>query len=256
MKEKDEITVATAEDTPIAENAQDTRSLASLLDVPPTPLPCTDEELGGVDFSRLDVLVGTVRSDTQFDYCMTTKTYYVPAKTVTPEDLLPSVIALYEERLARKTGIKRYGRITDTRVVKREEIPVPMTRSNPEEAYYLFSVADWVYLDQPIAIQDTDRGRPMFTSEFLLTHCHRSYQLLAIRSPEAYRLCELLCHLAAEMGDKPILRRIGERHIISVTDGRLRLLTAQGDCLYTCPATMLTDSPAEVLRRVVGALGV
>ena len=253
MKEKDEITVETVADT---ENAQDTRSLASLLDVPPTPLPCTDEELGGVDFSRLDVLMGTVRSDAQFDYCMETKTYYVPAKTVTAEDLLPSVIALYEEGLTRKAGIKRYGRITDTRVVKREEIPVPMSRSNPEEAYYLFSVADWVYLEHPIAIQDTDRGRPMFTSGFLLTHCRRSYQLLAIRSPEAYRLCELLCHLTSEIGDKPIFRRIGERHILTVTDGRLRLLNAEGGCLYTCPVTMLTDSPAEVLRRVVKALGV
>ena len=252
MKEKDKITVETVADT---ENAQDTRSLASLLDVPPMPLPCTDEELGGVDFSRLDVLVGTVRSDAQFDYCMETKTYYVPAKTVTADDLLPSVIALYEEGLTRKAGIKRYGRVTDTRVVKREEIPVPMTRSNPEEAYYLFSVADWVYLEHPIAIQDTDRGRPMFTSEFLLTHCHRSYQLLAIRSPEAYRLCELLCHLTSEIGDKLIFRRIGERHLITVTDGRLRLLTAEGDCLYTCPAAMLTDSPAETLRRVAGALG-
>lgn len=253
MKEKDEITVETVADT---ENAQDTRSLASLLDVPPMPLPCTDEELGGVDFSRLDVLVGTVRSDAQFDYCMETKTYYVPAKTVTAEDLLPSVIALYEERLTRKAGIKRYGRITDTRVVKREEIPVPMSRPNPKEAYYLFSVADWVYLEYPIAIQDTDRGRPMFTSGFLLTHCRRSYQLLAIRSPEAYRLCELLCHLTSEIGDKPIFRRIGERHILTVTDGRLRLLNAEGGCLYTCPVTMLTDSPAEVLRRVAGALGV
>ena len=253
MKEKDEIVVETVAD---AENAQDTSRLASLLDVPPTPLLCTDEELGGVDFSRLDVLVGTVRSDTQFDYCMTTKTYYVPAQTVTPEHLLPSVIALYEERLTRKAGIKRYGRITDTRVVKREEIPVPLSRPNPDEAYYLFSVADWVYLEHPIAIQDTARGKPMFTGEFLLTHCHRSYQLLSIRSPETYRLCELLCHLASEIGDKPIFRRIGERHIVTVTDGRLRLLTAEGDCLYTCSATLLAKSPAEVLRRVAGALGV
>jgi len=96
----------------------------------------------------------------------------------------------------------------------------------------------------------------MFTSEFLLTHCHRSYQLLSIRSPETYRLCELLCHLAAEIGEKPIFRRIGERHILTVTDGRLRLLTAEGDCLYTCSAAMLTKTPAEVLRRVAGALGV
>ena len=252
MNEKDENLTATEETSETAETVE----LAALLDAPPAPLPCTDEELGGVNLSRLDVLVGTVRSDAQFDYCMETKSYYIPAKTVTADKLLPSVIALYEEGLSRMTGIKRFGRITETRVVRREEIPVPTSRPNPEEAYYLFSVADWVYLEHPIAIQDTARGKPMFTSEFLLTHCHRSYQLLVIRSPEAYRLCEMLCHMTAEIGDKPVFRRIGERHIVTVTDGRLRLLTAEGDCLYTCSAVLLIKSPAEVLRRVAKALGV
>lgn len=256
MNGKDEVKVMTENGGDRAAEAPEATELATRLDVPPAPLPCTDEELGGVDFSRSDVLVGTVRSDAQFDYCMETRTYYIPAKTVTADHLLPSVIALYEEGLTRKAGIKRFGRITETRVVKRGEIPVPMSRSNPEEAYYLFSVADWVYLDQPIAIQDTDRGRPMFTCQFLLTHCHRSYQLLVIRSPEAYRLCELLCHMTAEIGEKPVFRRLGERHMITVADGRLRLITAEGDTLYTCPTSMLANSPAEVLRRVAKALGV
>ena len=229
--------------------------LTALLDAPPTPAPCEDDELAAVNFARLDVLIGTLRSDGQFDYCMEEKAYYVPAGTVTPADLPVSVIALYEEGLTRRAGIKRYGRVTDTRVVKRSDIPVPMSRNNPEEAYYLFFVADWVYLEHPIAIQDTARGKPMFTNEFLLTHCRRSYQLLAIRSPEAYRLCELLCHLAETDSDKPVFRRVGEHHLITVTEGRMRLLSAEGVCLYACPARMLSDGPAEVLRGVVKALG-
>ena len=94
----------------------------------------------------------------------------------------------------------------------------------------------------------------------LQEHVERIFQSAALLkifpgiSP--HELCELLCHLTSEIGDKPIFRRIGERHLITVTDGRLRLLTAEGDCLYTCPAAMLTDSPAETLRRVAGALGV
>ncbi len=241
--------------TPVTEADSEAMRLSALLDDLPTPASCTDEELGGVDFSCLDVLVGTLRSDTQFDYCMETKTYYVPAKTVTTDDLLPAVIALYEEGLTRKAGIKRYGRVTETRVVKRSDIPVPMSRPNPDEAYYLFFVADWVYLEHPIAIQDTARGKPMFTSEFLLTHCRRSYQLLAIRSPEAYRLCELLCHLSETASDKPVFRRVGEHHIITVTEGGLRLLNAEGACLYSCPARWLSHAPAEVLRGMARALG-
>ena len=257
MNDKDELLRAAAEEaTDRTEESDGTVELAALLDAPPAPLPCTDEELGAVDFSHMDILIGTVRHDSQFDYCMETKTYYVPAKTISPDDLPPSVIALYEEGLSRKAGIKRYGRVTDTRVVKREEIPVPMSHPNPEEAYYLFSVADWVYLEHPIAIQDTARGKPMRTNEFLLTHCRRSYQLLLVRSPETYRLCELLCHLISETGEKPVFRRIGERHILTVAEGCLRLFNAEGECLYTCPTTRLTTYPADVLRRVARALGV
>ncbi len=229
--------------------------LAALLESDPAPIPCEDGELGAVDFTRMDVLIGTVRSDEQFDYCMESRSYYIPAKTVTPADLPVTVIALYEEGLTRRGGIKRYGRVTDTRVVKRSDIPVPMSRPNPDEAYYLFSVADWVYLEHPIAIQDTARGKPMFTNDFLLTHCRRSYQLVAIRSPEAYRLCALLCSLAEADTAAPIFRRVGERHLLTLTDGILRLLNAEGGCLYTCSVGMLTKEPAEVLRRVERALG-
>ena len=94
----------------------------------------------------------------------------------------------------------------------------------------------------------------MFTNEFLLTHCRRSYQLLAIRSPEAYKLCRLLCDLGGTASDKPVFRRVGEHHLITVTEGRMRLLSAEGACLYACPARMLSDGPAEVLRGMVRAL--
>ena len=235
---------------------QEALRLAALLESDPAPAPCEDDELAAVNFTRLDVLIGTLRSDGQFDYCMEEKAYYIPAKTVTPVDLPVSVIALYEEGLNRRAGIKRYGRVTDTRVVKRSDIPVPMSRNNPEEAYYLFFVADWVYLEHPIAIQDTARGKPMFTNEFLLTHCRRSYQLLCIRSPEAYKLCRLLCDLGETEGSTPVFRRVGERHLVTVVDSRFRLLDAAGRVLVDCSAAALHASPAEVLRRVIGALGV
>jgi len=235
---------------------QEALRLAALLESDPAPISCEDGELGAVDFSRMDVLIGTVRSDEQFDYCMESRSYYVPAKTVTPADLPVTVIALYEEGLTRRAGIKRYGRVTDTRVVKRSDIPVPMSRPNPEETYYLFTVESWEYLPHPIALLNTARGKPAFTNEFLLTHCRRSYQLVAIRSPEAYRLCELLCHLSETASDKPVFRRVGEHHLITVTEGRMRLLNAEGGCLYTCPARMLTEMPAEVLRGVGRGLGI
>ena len=221
------------------------------------PADCTDDELARVDFARRDVLIGTVRSDKQFDYCMASHTYYIPAKTVAPEELPVAMIALYEEGLSRRAGIKRYGVVTDTRVVKRSDIPVPLSRANPDETYYLFSVESWQYLQTPIAIQGTGRGKPAFTCSFLLEHCHRSYQLTAIRSPETYRLCRLLCCLAEDAATETvILRRVGERHLITVDGGQMRLLDTGGNCLVFCAVTALIQDPAPVLRRVAEGLGI
>ena len=59
--------------------------------------------------------------------------------------------SLVEEEY-RRAGIKRYGKVAETRVVKRSDIPVPMSRDNPDEAYYLFTVESWEYLDRPISL--------------------------------------------------------------------------------------------------------
>ena len=221
----------------------------------PCPAPCEDKELASARLSETDVLVGTVRSDEQFDWCMNTCAYYVPAKAL-PRDALPvEVIALYEEGLNRKAGIKRYAEVLETRVVKRADIPVPMSRNNPDEPYYFFTVNEWRYLETPITLQGTSRGKPMLTNRFLLTHCRRSYQLVSLRTPEEYRLCELLCKLGEDTAAEPVFRRVGERHLITLSEGRLHLLDADGHYLYTCPASMLYGDPAEVLRRVAQGLG-
>ena len=230
--------------TPVTESA-DTRRLEELLaESSASPIPCADDELRAVDFSRLDVLVGTVRSDSQFDYCLQNGVYYAPVRTVDAENLPVSFVALYEDGISRRSGIKRYGRITETAVVKRGDIPVE----------------GWMLLAHPIAIAGTGRGRPAFTTEFLLTHAHRSYQLTAIRSPEAYRLCGLLCDLQEKWREGgegiPVFRRVGERHILTLSEGRLSLVDENGNRLYTCPAERLESDPAEVLRRVAQGLGI
>lgn len=228
------------------------------------PADCTDDELARVDFARRDVLIGTVRSDVQFDYTMASLSYYAPVKTIPAAALPARVVALHEEGLTRQPGIKRYGEITDIRVVKREEIPVPLTRSNGGEAYYLFSVKSWEFLEHPIAIAGTSRGRPAFTTEFLLTHARRSYQLSAIRSPAEYRLAQVLSALCEEaeaaasdaVSSTTVLRRLGEHHILCAADGFLSLFHARGEVLMRCPLRAMQTEPAEILRRLAEILGI
>ena len=243
----------------VSETTEMAETLAARLKDPSSvPADCTDEELAAVDFAHRDVLIGTVRSDAQFDYTLASLSYYAPVKTVPPHDLPVRMIALYEEGLTRRPGIKRYGEVTDIRVVKRSDIPVPMSRSNGEEAYYLFTVKSWEYLDYPIGIVGTSRGRPAFTSEFLLTHARRSYQLVSITSAAEYRLTQVLCLAYLEATEEPAIetfRRMGDSHIISIGDGMLSLIHARGEVLFRCPLRDMESEPAEVLKNLTRALG-
>ena len=229
-----------------------------LKDPASAPADCTDEELAAADFSRRDVLIGTVRSDAQFDYTLASLTYYAPVKTVPPCDLPVRLIALYEEGLSRRPGIKRYGEVTEIRVVRREDIPVPLSRSNGEEAYYLFTVSSWIYLEHPISISGTSRGRPSFTSEFLLNHARRSYQLVSVTSAAEYRLTQLLCRMcdAADADGRETVFRVEESHILCTAEGCLSLMHTRGEVLYRCPIQAMDTRPAEVLDRVAVALGI
>lgn len=222
------------------------------------PADCTDAELAEVDFSRRDVLIGTVRSDAQFDYTIASLSYYAPVKTIPACDLPVRMVALYEAGLTRRPGIKRYGEVSDIRVVSREEIPLPLTHPNGEEAYYLFTVKSWEFLEHPIRIEGTSRGRPAFTTEFLLTHARRSYQLVSIHSPAEYRLAQALCNLCEDMADgrSPAFRRIGEQHVLGAADGILSLIHARGEVLLRLPLGAMQTEPAEVLARLAAGLGI
>ena len=243
----------------VSETTEMAETLAARLKDPSSvPADCTDEELAAVDFDRRDVLIGTVRSDAQFDHALASLSYYAPVKTVPPHDLPVRIIALYEEGLTRRPGIKRYGEVTDIRVVKRSDIPVPMSRANGEEAYYLFTVRSWEYLDHPIGIVGTSRGRPAFTSEFLLTHARRSYQLVCVSSAAEYRLLQTICRLQEAVAADPqreFFLRAGEHHIISAAEGMLSLIHARGEILFRFPWRAMESEPADIVQRLSCALG-
>jgi hypothetical protein len=221
------------------------------------PADCTDESLISADFSRRDVLIGTVRSQTQLDYSLASLSYYAPVRTIAPADLPIARVALYEEGLAGPAVIAYHGRVTDIRVVRRTDIPVSQNRPNGDEAYYLFSVDAWESLPCPIVIEGTSRGRPAFTTEFLLMNARRSYQLVCIRSAAEYRLTAALCHLLDEAAEKtaPVFRRIGESHVLGAAEGILSLLHARGEVLFRCPLQAMHTQPAEVVHRLATLLG-
>ena len=147
-------------------------------------------ETGGA-WPKKDVMVGTVRSAEQLRYNLSTRSYYAPARFVSENQLPVSYIALHEQGIGVPVGIKRYARVCTTEKIPRGKIPVSMRpNTDPEEPYYYFTVEEWQKLPRPIVIQCTTRGKPRFTSKFLLEHCTHSYQLFAVRSEAEFRLVE------------------------------------------------------------------
>jgi len=149
---------------------------------------------------KMDVLVGTLRSSEQLRYCTDTKRYYVPSRVLTGDISNVHHIALYEEGIGTEPGIRFYGEVCSVRHIPRREIAVSLRpNADPGELYFEFAVKEWKLLPSPILLLDTYRGRPRFTSLFLLRHCTRSYQLFEIHSDEDRRLMQLLNRITETM---------------------------------------------------------
>lgn len=147
-----------------------------------------EDRLLHIDWSRRDVLIGLFSQRVQFDVCYQNKYYYIPVKQVTNADLPIHYVALYQSdnKFPENPGIHYYGEVLRTTLVKRKTITaVPMTRNNPEEMYYLFTVREWIPLER--TIRHKELGFPFaFTNMFLLKHMEYIPELL-IQSEEEYR---------------------------------------------------------------------
>ena len=184
----------------------------------------------GSRWTAQDVMVGTVRSARQLRYNLKSRSYYAPARFVSEKRLPVTYIALHEQGIGVPPGIKRYARVLTTRLVPRGSIPVAMRPdTDPEEPYYYFTVTQWQFLPKPITIQGSRRGKPRFTTKFLLDHCTHSYQLFSIGSEEEFALMQEI-YRALEDGSHRVRCTCGSCRVvigggyITVTDQEDRIL--------------------------------
>lgn len=138
-------------------------------------------------FTDRDVMIGTVRSREQLEYNLQKNNYHVPAKFVSEYNFPIKYIALYED-FAEFSGVRYIGEVESYKRVRRRNIAFPMSRDNPREVYYFFQVKSWSQLKNQITSVDTRVGPPMFTTEFLVNNCSKSYELFTITSQVQYDL--------------------------------------------------------------------
>jgi len=153
-----------------------------------------ERKLAKVDWSVMDMLVGSLKSADQLKINLEKNFYYVPAKFISETNLPVRHVSLYQSdaKYKKDAGIRYYGTVTKTNLCKRQEIPVPMTRNNMDELYYRFDVKSWDRLDVSINVREEGVYHPKFTNMFLFQNCRESYELFNIHSEEQYRLLQEL----------------------------------------------------------------
>ncbi len=221
----------------------------------------TEEKLAKVDWSVRDVMVGTVRTVEQLRFNIDKRGYYVPAKYIGEHQLPIRYIALHEEGISDTAGIKRFGEVLTTQIIKRGRIPVTMRPGgNPEELYYYFTVRKWIDLPQIIEIKDSFRGKPQFTNKFLLDHCTKSYQLFAISSGEEYRLMVEISKVfqnlsAAASRDSTAVYRVNGSHSVIVDESCFTVSNDQGGIIERIPISSFARSPRACFNRIKKLVG-
>ena len=145
-----------------------------------------EDKLAKIDWNQRDVLVGALRNRSQLNTCLRHKFYHIPALKIKDADLPIHYVAIYQSIniFGREAGIRYYGEVTKTNVVKRREIrEIP---KNSDEEYYRFEIKEWRELNIPLTAKEV-RDFPFFTNMFLLQHCP-DVPDLHISSEEEYRL--------------------------------------------------------------------
>ncbi len=200
--------------------------------------------LRSVDWSRNDVLVGSLGSVAQLEDNLARRYYYVPKKSVTDEALAVEVIALYQSKtlFGKDAGIRYYGKVSEARELLRKEIDFPMRKGNGEEKYYAFRVKSWETLPITIGIRFDTVYEPRLTNSFLLEHCTESYELFGVKSSEQFVLLHEVKQLLGgisgneETFEAAMQLRCG--YSLWVHDGYLEAFDSQG--------TRTLDTPIRV----------
>ena len=153
-----------------------------------------EERLAKTDWSLRDVLVGSLRNRAQLDICLKKRFYHIPVSRIKDSNLPVHYVAIYQSinLFGKESGIRYYGMVTKTSIVKRREIlHIP---KQSDEDYYLFEIKEWKSLTVPLKAKEI-REFPFFTNMFLLQHCP-DVPDLHIKSEEEYRLYTELRRLA------------------------------------------------------------
>lgn len=212
-----------------------------------------EKKLAKVDWKVRDVLVGSVRTREQLEYCLKTNHYYVPEKYIKEDDLPIKYIALYEDNIGTEPGIRYVGEVILSTKIRRGNIPIP-SKNKPDAMYYYFKVRKWKEMSDSIIIKDTNRT-PRLTNKFLLDNCRESYQLFNINSEAEYRLIMELNAAFDKMvtgtsDNNEGIYKIGDSLSVGILGGKITVMSSKGEIVGEIPAERFEKSPRVTFNKI------
>lgn len=183
-----------------------------------------EKKLAKVDWTRRDVLVGSLRNREQLDICLTHHFYHIPKRQLKTEHLPVRYVALYQSKniFGSEACVQYYGEVISTRLLRRHDIrEIP---SSSTDEYYRLEIKEWKKLGRPIAIKEIS-GINFFTNLFLLEHSSETPEL-KIGSEAEYRLYSelkrILNNTEINTHDEGIGFTFGESQIV-FDEGNIKL---------------------------------
>lgn len=135
-------------------------------------------------FTGKNVLIGSLREESQLDMALKNGFYHMPLANIVDQKLLTQIeyIAVCQSRKkfhsTGETGIHWYGKVIDWKVVRRKEITERRARPGTEETLYVkFTLEAWMKLEHPIALGGQGIYKCLYTSKYMFDRAHEIAEL-------------------------------------------------------------------------------
>ena len=221
----------------------------------PTLSPQLEEALPRVDWSRRDVLVGSLGSEAQLESNLQWNYYHVPACYLSDDGSSVRYVAIYQSRnlFGEGGGIRYYGEVTHVERMERRKVRLPVNRHNDGEIYCVFHIRQWKLLPRTVAIREEWVSEPRFTNFFLLEHAKQSYELFSIRSEQDFRLMALL-HGLLEGSRRSTACKVRRDRGLLLTRGSIAVITPEGKLLDQISLNEFREAPGSGFWRIKRAI--
>lgn len=139
-----------------------------------------EDYLSGNDVSVKDTLIGTVKSEQQYEINFHHNFYHIPERFVDSPDKI-KYVALYRSKklfYGKDTGIKHYGKVISYEHTKRDSVRnANISYSSSEEYYYRFEIECWQELERCITVREKAPHVAYMTNFYMLNNSYSVNEL-------------------------------------------------------------------------------